>query len=129
MSFGKYVDEFGRTWQGPIAFTKEAVGSSTPPKATGVYQVLYVADAKPAVAYIGVATDSNHLRKRLLEHIRDSSNWALARIQDPSKFRIVFFPCDTLTARQIETYVITHRKPPFNVRPEYKNLVPSIAVH
>jgi ribosomal protein L16/L10AE len=88
-----------------------------------------VAAGKPAVAYIGVATESNHIRKRLLEHIRESSNWALARIQDPLQFRIVFFPCDTLTAHQIETYVITHRKPPFNVRPEYRHLLPSIAVH
>ena len=128
---GNYVDDFGRIWKGPFGFSRDEVIAHIHDKVTGVYQILYMANGTEMVAYIGIATESNHLRKRLLEHVRDSSNWALARTQNPLAYQIIVYPCDSQTAHEIEAYVIEHRKPPFNVRKEYRHLVPglSIAVH
>lgn len=119
-----HVDQFGRAWSGPHAFTRETIGTHAP-AAAGVYQVVY--DGQ--IAYVGIATRSNTIRKRLTAHLADRSNWALGRLTEPEKFSFVFFECDEATAHQIESYICTHQKPPFNVRSELKHLIPSIAVH
>jgi hypothetical protein len=122
-----YRDEYGRTWQGPHPFTPEAIAAHAP-ATSGVYEVLYSPGAQPQVAYIGIATGDT-IRGRLQKHVGERGNWALARLGDPASFQFVFYPCDAKTAHQIESYVVTQAKPPFNVRPEYRHFIPSIAVH
>lgn len=124
-----YLDEYGRTWEGPHPFTPEAVAAHAP-RAFGVYQVLYTGTGvvTPQVAYIGIATGDT-IRGRLTKHVQERGNWALARIGDPASYQFVFYLCDPDTAHQIESHVVTVAKPPFNVRPEYRNFVPSIMVH
>ena len=122
-----YGDEYGRTWQGPYPFTLFAI-TAYAPKDHGVYQVLHAAGGLPQVAYIGIATGDT-LYGRLRKHCTGAGNWALGRLGDPSCFVFVFYACDPTTAKQIESHVITTRKPPFNVKPEYQYFVPSIAVH
>jgi hypothetical protein len=41
----------------------------------------------------------------------------------------VYWECDALSAKQIESHVVSTKKPPFNVRPEYRDFIPSIALH
>jgi hypothetical protein len=41
----------------------------------------------------------------------------------------VYFLCDGKSAQQIESHVISTDKPPFNVKPEYKNYIDNITVH
>jgi hypothetical protein len=122
-----FRDHYGRTWDGPHPFTLEAITAHAP-AVFGVYQILYTAGPEPQVAYIGIATGDT-IRGRLLKHVQERGNWALARLGNPMNFRFVVYPCDVQTARQIESYVVTMAKPPFNVRPELRNLIPSIAVH
>lgn len=122
-----YLDTYGRTWAGPHPFSREAV-SAHAPAAFGVYQVLAGDGLLAQVAYIGIATGDT-IRGRLLKHVTSRGNWALGRLGDPSSFTFVYYRCDSETAHQIESYVVTNAKPPFNVRPELKFLIPSIAVH
>jgi hypothetical protein len=122
-----FTDDVGRDWEGPFAFTREAVADNAPSR-FGVYQVLYQGGAAPVVAYIGIATGDT-IRGRLMKHVTGDGNWALARLGDPAKFAFVYWECDIASARQIESHVVTTKKPPFNVRPEYRDFIPSIAVH
>jgi excinuclease UvrABC nuclease subunit len=122
-----YRDDLGREWHGPIPFRADRISENAPPS-FGVYQVLYTADGERHVAYIGIATGDT-IRGRLLKHVRGRGNWALARVTDVESLECVWYPCDPQTARQIESHVCTRRKPPYNVRPEYANFIPSIAVH
>jgi len=89
---------------------------------------MYAGGATALVAYIGVATGDT-IRGRLTKHATGSGNWALARLGDPTKFTFVYWECDALSAKQIESHVVSTKKPPFNVRPEYRDFIPSIAVH
>jgi hypothetical protein len=123
-----FHDDLGRTWQGPFAFSVLSVRQNVPTGIFGVYQVLSMAQTPPVVAYIGIATGDT-IAGRLTKHATDRGNWALGRLGDPSKFAFVFYECDAQSAAQIESWVVTNAKPPFNVRPELKNLIPSIAVH
>ena len=104
--------------------------AASAPRTFGVYEILYSGDAagRSKVAYIGIATGDT-IYGRLRKHCGGSGNWALARLGDPSSFSFVFYECDEISARQIESYAITWSKPPFNIRPEYKHLIQSIAVH
>jgi hypothetical protein len=122
-----YTDDYGRSWQGPHPFTHAAVATHAPTR-MGVYQIMYSDVAGDHVAYIGIATGDT-IRGRLMKHVTGAGNWALARLGDPSKFRFVYHECDNLTAKQIESHVITTKKPPFNIRPEYQHFIPSISVH
>jgi len=122
-----YRDDHGRTWQGPHPFNQAAIRMHAP-NVMGVYQVLYTGGAAPLVAYIGIATGDT-IRGRLSKHATGSGNWALARLGDPTKFSFVYWACDQASARQIESHVVTTKKPPFNTRPEYRDFIPSIAVH
>jgi hypothetical protein len=122
-----YRDDYGRVWQGPQPFTIAGV-TSIPSECRGVYQVLYDGPHGKEVAYIGIGTGVT-IRRRLANHVADRGNWALGRIGDPAKFSFVYYECDAVTAKQIESHVVTMRKPPFNVRPEYQHFIPSIAVH
>jgi len=122
-----YNDENGRTWQGTFPFTLASVKANAPSR-LGVYQILYTGNLAPQVAYIGIATGDT-IRGRLSKHVNGLGNWALARLGDPSKFVFVYWECDPASAAQIESHVITEQKPPFNVRPEFKDFIPSIAVH
>jgi GIY-YIG catalytic domain len=122
-----YYDDWGRLWEGPYPFTLFAI-TTYAPKAHGVYQVLSSMGGPAKVAYIGVAT-SDTIHGRLRKHCLGSGNWALGRIVDASHFTFVFYECDPTTAKQIESHVVTTQKPPFNVKPEYKHYIPSIAIH
>src|SRR5215831_2775409 len=123
-----YKDDYGRAWQGPHPFNQAAIRMHAPPNIMGVYQVLYMGGAAPLVAYIGIATGDT-IRGRLSKHATGSGNWALARLGDPTKFTFVYWECNEASARQIESHVVTTKKPPFNTRPEYRDFIPSIAVH
>lgn len=122
-----YTDAYGRTWQGPIPFDLEMIATRTP-RAFGVYQVLAPAGDGWTPAYIGIATGDT-IQGRLWKHARGRGNWALGRLGDPASFVCVWYLCDAATAHQIESHVVTMRKPPFNVRPELQHFIPSIAVH
>ena len=122
-----YMDDYGRRWDGPHPFTKASVATNAPSVA-GVYQVLYGAGAAEQVAYIGIATGDT-IRGRLTKHVTGKGNRLLSRLGDPAKFTVVFWVCDLESARQVESHVITTRKPPFNTRPEFRDFIPSIAVH
>lgn len=117
----------GRKWTGPHPFSPDSINQNAP-LAFGVYQVLAAQGAAIQVAYIGIATGDT-IRGRLRKHVLDRGNWALGRLGDPAGFSFIYHLCDSESARQIESYVVTHAKPPFNVRPELQNLIPSIAVH
>jgi hypothetical protein len=123
-----FHDDFGRSWQGPFPFTILGVRQNVPANIYGVYQVLSMAQTPPVPAYIGIATGDT-ISGRLSKHVQNRGNWALGRLGDPSTFAFVFYECDAVSAAQIESWVVTNAKPPFNVRPELKNLIPSIAVH
>ena len=124
----EYYDKYGRLWHGPYPFSRDAVNAHAP-GVQGLYQVLYQEGSSFVVAYIGIATRANTIRRRLRAHITGRSNWALGSLTDLDKFFFVFFECDFESAKQIESHVVTTEKPPFNVKPEYKHYVPSIAVH
>ena len=122
-----YQDDYGRVWEGPHPFTAEMIGANAPAE-FGVYQILYPVGPFLVVAYIGIATGDT-IRGRLTKHRGAVGNWALARLGATSDFTFVFYRCDASTARQIESHVVTMQKPAFNVRPEYKHFIPSIAIH
>jgi hypothetical protein len=125
-----YRDYLGREWEGPVPFDLEMIATQAPP-AFGVYQVLAPdgeADGGWRPAYIGIATGDT-IRGRLWKHATEKGNWALARLGDPASFACVWYVCDAVTAHQLESHTVTYAKPPFNVRPEYSHLIPSIAVH
>jgi hypothetical protein len=98
------------------------------PRTFGAYQILYSEAGSMQVAYIGIATGDT-IYGRLSKHCTGLGNWALGRISDRSKFTFVYYRCDPETAKQIESHVVTMKKPPFNVKPEYKHFIPSISVH
>jgi excinuclease UvrABC nuclease subunit len=123
-----YQDDYGREWEGPFPFSLSMI-SAHAPRATGVYQLIFPNGGVFEVAYIGIATGGNSIYNRLTAHCTGSGNWALARLSDPDSFLFVCYRCDDLTAKQIESHVITLKKPPFNVKPEYKHFIPSISIH
>jgi hypothetical protein len=98
------------------------------PNRLGVYQILYPDVSGAQVAYIGIATGDT-IRGRLTKHVKGSGNCALARLGDPTTFRFVYYECDETTAKQIESHVITMKKPQLNVKHEYKHFISSISVH
>jgi excinuclease UvrABC nuclease subunit len=117
-----YQDKFFRIWKGPFPFTLQDVKKNAPAK-PGVYQLLYLGQ----VAYIGISTGS--ILDRLTKHVTGHGNWAAARRSETRNYKFVFFECDGVSARQIESHVITNNKPPFNVKPEYCNYIDNITVH
>lgn len=123
-----YTDDYGRSWHGPYPFNHMAVTTHVPNHKMGVYQIIYSDASGAHVAYIGIATGDT-IRGRLTKHVTGSGNWALARLGDPTSFQFVYYECDALSAKQIESHVILTKKPPFNTRPEYQHFIPSIAVH
>lgn len=125
--FKLYQDDNFRVWEGEYPFTKAAIATHAP-NCFGVYQVLYKTGGTQQVAYIGIATGAT-IRERLGKHRGGAGNRALARLGAASDFSFVFYRCDAQTARQIESHVVTTKKPPFNVRPEYKHFIPNITVH
>ena len=122
-----YIDDVGRSWQGPFPFDRGQIAANAPNRG-GVYQIMYTGGTTALVAYIGIATGDT-IRGRLTKHATGSGNWALARLGDPTKFTFVFWECDARSAKQIESHVVSTKKPPFNVRPEYRDFILSIAVH
>src|SRR5687767_3496290 len=105
-----YTDKYGRLWQGPFPFTRDAV-TQRAPAVTGVYQVLYAGEHGPVVAYIGIATGRNTIAKRLRAHVSERGNWALGTLSEVDRFSFVFFGCDEQSARQIESHVLSTEKP------------------
>lgn len=123
----KYLDKYGRTWNGPHPFTKESISSFAVNK-HGVYQVLYVAGNDLVPAYIGIAT-SKTIKQRLDSHVSGKGNWALGRLCENSNFVFIYYECNAEIAHYIEGHVISDAKPPFNVRPEWKYYIPSIMIN
>jgi predicted GIY-YIG superfamily endonuclease len=117
-----YQDKFFRTWTGPFPFNESAVEQHAQ-ASSGVYQILYQGE----VVYIGISTSS--IRDRLKKHVRGHGNWAAARRSSAAGYEFVYFLCDGKTAKQIESNVVTLEKPPYNVKPEYKNFIDNITVH
>jgi excinuclease UvrABC nuclease subunit len=117
-----YRDKFFRNWAGPFPFNDAAIIRNAP-ASSGVYQLLYLGQP----AYIGISGDS--IRGRLSKHVKGLGNWAAARRADLNGYQFVYFVCDVQTAKQIESHVVTNEKPPFNVKPEYKNYIDNITVH
>ncbi|MCU0226577.1 MAG: hypothetical protein MUF01_02970 [Bryobacterales bacterium] len=124
-----FQDKYFRSWEGPYPFTDAEVtrvatahtrkgGSST-----GVYQILQGSQ----VMYVGISTSS--IFDRLKKHVRGHGNWAFAHKVAPGSFHFVYFLCDGLSAKQIESKVTADEKPPFNVKTEYKNYISNITVH
>jgi hypothetical protein len=122
-----YNDDSGRRWQGPHPFNPAEIRLHAPTR-TGVYQILYMGGGTEQVAYIGIATGDT-IRGRLTKHATGRGNWALARLGDPTRFTFVYWECDAVSAKQVESHVVTTKKPPFNTRPEYRDFIPSVAVH
>jgi hypothetical protein len=116
-----YQDKFFRVWQGPFPFTEQSVRNA--PATSGVYQLLYLRE----VVYIGISTTS--ILGRLTKHVTGIGNWAAAKRAGAKDYEFVYFLCDGKTAAQIESHVIATDKPPFNVKPEYKNFIDNIFVH
>jgi hypothetical protein len=113
-----YLDVFGRQWKGPFPFSFENI-QNVDSDLKGVYMLMLgTRPEELQAAYIGIATQNNSIRARLLKHFRGSHNWAIARIREPQRYSFVFFSCDDLTAHQIEGFIYRNHKPPFNVRPE-----------
>ena len=122
-----YTDDYGRAWEGPFPFTAASIAANAP-RLFGVYEVLYAFEESLVVGYIGIATGDS-IFGRLSKHVSQKGNWALGRLSDVSQWSFVYYRCDPTSAAQIESFVVTNAKPPFNVRSELKNLIPSIAVH
>lgn len=122
-----HIDAYGRRWHGSYPFHLTAIRQYAP-NSVGVYQILHSKGPAEQVAYIGIATGDT-IRGRLTKHASGRGNWALARLGDPASFSFIYFQCDAKTAKQIESHVISTKKPPFNTRPEYRDFIPSIAVH
>lgn len=122
-----HIDAYGRRWHGSYPFNLTAIRQYAP-NSMGVYQILHSKGPAEQVAYIGIATGDT-IRGRLTKHASGRGNWALARLGDPASFSFIYFQCDAKTAKQIESHVISTKKPPFNTRPEYRDFIPSIAVH
>lgn len=120
-------DDYGRIWHGSVPFDLEMIATRTP-REFGVYQVLAPAPDGWRTVYIGIATGDT-IQGRPWKHATGRGNWALARRGDPASFVCVWYMCDSETAHQIESHVVTADKPPFNVRSELRHFIPSIAVH
>lgn len=120
-------EEFGRVWQGPFHFNLDQIAVRAPEQ-SGVYQLIYgTGEEEFQTAYIGISDVS--IKSRLWAHCTGKGNWALGRLADPTDFFFVFLCCDGSVAKSIESHVITNRKPPFNVKPEYKHYMESVSVH
>lgn len=117
-----YTDKYFRIWTGPFPFNDSSVRQNAP-ETSGVYQILYLRE----VVYIGISASS--IRDRLAKHVTGLGNWAAARRASALGYEFVYFLCDAMSARQIESNVVTNEKPPFNVKPEYKHYIDNITVH
>jgi hypothetical protein len=117
-----YTDKYYRIWTGPFPFNGES-GKQNAPATSGVYQILYLRE----VVCIGISVSS--IRDRLVKHVTGLGNWAAAYRASALGYAFVYFLCDAMSARQIESHVVTNEKPPFNVKPEYKHYIDNITVH
>jgi transposase-like protein len=122
-----YQDKFYRSWSGPFQFNSHKI-SSEAPSGFGVYQVLKKDSSGFKVMYIGIATGKT-IRQRLLSHYKGIGNKNIGSYGNTSQFMFVFWLCDLISAKQIESHVISDEKPPFNVKNEYKHYIPNITVH
>jgi hypothetical protein len=124
-----YQDEYGRIWQGPFPFTAAEIESHAP-QTTGIYMLLVGGNLAAArEVYVGIATKGNTIQNRLRAHHRGDGSWALSQRVNPALYSFVCFPCDDDTSRQIESYVTSTKKPPFNIKVERANYIPNITVH
>lgn len=126
-----YTDDYGRTWHGPYPFTHASVLTQAP-ESMGVYEILYSGMSDFRVVYIGIGTGT--IRDRLRKHVSGYGNWVLARLGDsrlgdPRKYQFVYYECDELDAKQIESHVIMMNKPLFNTKNEKKHFILSISIH
>lgn len=120
-----YQDNYGRLYQGPYKFRNNEIRLYAP-ELTGVYQLLRIAGNIAETVYIGVSGVS--IRQRLNAHLHHRGNVHIAQGSLDNLY-FIFYQCDILTAKQIESHTILEKKPPFNVKPEYKHYLQSIAVH
>jgi excinuclease UvrABC nuclease subunit len=122
-----YMDHYGRKWNGPFHFNlNNIIGNA--PREFGVYQVIKKNGNQQEVMYIGIATGKTIL-ERLRSHCTGLGNKHIAGIGNTSEFWFSYWLCDPLSAKQIESNVITTQKPPFNIRSEYQHYIESIYIH
>jgi hypothetical protein len=122
-----YRDKYFRLWEGPFHFDLLKISGEAPP-AYGVYQVLRKTGNNFDVMYIGIATGTT-IKQRLTSHWAGIGNKNIREIGNTANFYFVFWVCDFQSAKQIESFVITTEKPPFNVKNEFKHYIPNITVH
>ena len=122
-----YQDKYYRNWNGPFEFSSSKI-SSEAPSDFGVYQVLKKSGSTFDVMYIGIATGAT-IKQRLLNHYMGIGNRNIGSYGNTSAFLFVFWLCDQISAKQIESNIISNEKPPFNVKNEYKHYIPNITIH
>ncbi len=122
-----YQDKYYRSWNGPFEFSSSKINNEAP-AAFGVYQVLKKQGGNHQVMYIGIAT-GEIIRQRLLSHYNGTGNKNIAAYGNTADLVFVFWLCDLISARQIESFVISTEKPPFNIKNEHKHFIPNITIH
>jgi hypothetical protein len=119
-----YLDKFGRNWTGPVPFNLAEVTRLAPQlRKAGLYQILYM----KMPVYIGVSSVS--IFERLRNHASGTGNEMASRRVGAKQYEFVYWFCDGITARQIESHVTVEDKPGFNQKTEYINYIASISVH
>jgi predicted GIY-YIG superfamily endonuclease len=119
-----FVDDYGRTWNGPFEFNLTEIARwSRLMRNPGVYQIFY----RKTVVYIGISSVSVH--ERLQAHVTGTGNKLLAHRTDHLNFEFMYFLCDPDSAGQIESHVLNEKKPACNRKIEYANYIANITVH
>jgi hypothetical protein len=117
------LDQWGRNWIGPFPFSIQSIDQQAVKNQPGVYQVLY----QRLPVYIGVSSDC--LFGRLRAHAKGLGNRGIAGRLQRDAFEFEYWLCDGVTARQIESHTLIHRRPELNAKIEYINYIASIAIH
>lgn len=135
-----FKDRWDRGWYGPFPFTLHGVALHAP-RRSGVYQIR---DAAGHVVYVGISTTSqvrgreqerwetpgaSNVYRRLRAHVTGKGNEVVAELHALGAlggFTFAYHLCDGESAREIESFLTVHHKPPFNSRTEYAKLPPSI---
>jgi predicted GIY-YIG superfamily endonuclease len=126
-SIRMYLDKYFRSWNGPFEFGIDKINAEAP-STFGVYQVLKKSGAGFDIMYIGIATGAT-IRQRLTSHCKGAGNKNIDTYGKSAELWFSFWPCDFISAKQIESHVISDEKPPFNVKNEYRFYIPNITLH
>jgi hypothetical protein len=73
-----YLDDCGRSWEGPYSYTSESIEQHAEELTrSGVYQLLYRND----VMYIGIPADGESMLSRLRSELRTGKNGHLSSLR------------------------------------------------